>query len=227
MAISKSVFLSDSRFPGCRSGTFQTRNFSEDGRRLVLQRRLQRCVVYVGHLAGLVFEVEVGQGFVDGIFAFAQITGSCLLRAKKKSSRQIENVKQRRDSEHQAADEPDHRSVSLRAWSRNCSSSAPRTGRRPSAMAGAGRFFQERITSTTKPKPKISAAKGMIYAARLKPFVVGAARTVGPYFCTKLCSTRLSLSPRETAAMSSLRMPSEAGQPTRLHSRRIWLQPQM
>src|SRR5271170_6552019 len=57
--------------------------------------------------------------------------------------------------------------------------------------------------------------------------MVGAASTVGPYFCTKACSTRLSLSPRETASMSSLRMPSEAGQPTWLHSRRIWLQPQM
>src|SRR5580704_588892 len=120
-----------------------------------------------------------------------------------------------------------HRSVSLRAWSRNCSSSAPRTGRRPPAMAGVGRFFQERMTSTTRPKPKNRAAKGMIYAARSKPFVVGAARTVGPYFWTKACSTRLSLSPRETAAISSLRMPSESGQPTWLHSRRIWLQPQM
>src|ERR1022692_1899648 len=217
MAISKSVFLSDSRFPGCRSGTFQTRNFSEDGRRLVLQRRLQRCVVYVGHLAGLVFEVEVAQVFVDGIFAFAQITGSCLLRAKKKSSRQIENVKQRRDSEHQAADEPDHRSVSLRAFSRNSSSSAPRTGRRPSAMAGAGRFFQERITRTTMLSPSASATKGTIHAVRSKPVLVGAASTVGPYFCTKDCSTRLSLSPRPMAAISSLRMPSESGQPTWLH----------
>src|ERR1022692_4912746 len=163
MAILKSVFLSDSRFPGWRSGTLQPRNFGQDSSRLVLQGRLQRCIVYIGHLAGLVFEVEVAQVFVDGIFAFAQIAGSGLLRAKKKSSRQIENVKQRRDSEHQAADEPDHRSVSLRAWSRNCSSSAPRTGRRPSAMAGAGRFFQARMTSTIKPNPKIRAAKGMIY----------------------------------------------------------------
>ena len=67
----------------------------------------------------------------------------------------------------------------------------------------------------------------MIHAVRSKPVVVGAARTVGPYFCTKDCSTRLSLSPRVTAAMSSLRMPSESGQPTWLHSSRIWLQPQM
>ena len=49
----------------------------------------------------------------------------------------------------------------------------------------------------------------MIHAVRSKPLPVGAARTVGPYFCTKDCSTRLSLSPRVTAAMSSLRMPSE------------------
>src|SRR5208282_5286862 len=60
-----------------------------------------------------------------------------------------------------------------------------------------------------------------------KPCMVGAASTVGPYFWTKPCSTRLSLSPRVSEAMSSLRMPSEAGQPTWLHSRRIWLQPQM
>ena len=67
----------------------------------------------------------------------------------------------------------------------------------------------------------------MIHAVRSKPVVVGAASTVGTYFCTKACCTRLSLSPRETAAMSSLRMPSESGQPTWLHSSRIWPQLQM
>ena len=41
----------------------------------------------------------------------------------------------------------------------------------------------------------------MIHAVRSKPVVVGAASTVGPYFCTNACSTRLSLSPRVTAAM--------------------------
>src|SRR5580658_7423930 len=94
-------------------------------------------------------------------------------------------------------------------------------------MAGAGRFFQERTTITIKPKPRIRTTGGIMYAARSKPCMVGAASTVGPYFWTKPCSTRLSLSPRETAAMSSLRMPSESGQPTWLHSRRIWLQLQM
>jgi len=94
-------------------------------------------------------------------------------------------------------------------------------------MAGAGRFFQARITNTATDSPRKSMTKGTIQAVRLKPAVVGAASTVGPYFWTKACDTRLSLSPRMTCAMSSLRMPSEAGQPTWLHSRRIWLQPQM
>src|SRR5580658_10430694 len=226
MRVSKSGFLSGSCFPGCRRGIFQAGNLGQDGSCLVLEGRLQRLIVYIGHLARSVFEVEIAQVFVDGIFAFAQIAGTGFLRTKKESSGQVEDIKER-GGQHQSADEQNHRSVSLRAWSRNCSSSAPRRGRRPSARAGAGRFFQARITSTTSPKPKNSAANGMIYAARSKPLAVGAARTVGPYFCTKLCSTRLSLSPRETAAMSSLRMPSEAGQPTWLHSRRIWLQPQI
>src|SRR5579864_2204541 len=94
-------------------------------------------------------------------------------------------------------------------------------------MAGAGRFFQERITRTTMLSPRARATKGTIHAVRSKPFAVGAASTVGPYFCTKDCSTRLSLSPRLTAVISSLRMPSDEGQPTWLHSRRIWPQLQM
>ncbi len=43
-------------------------------------------------------------------------------------------------------------------------------------------------------------ANGMIQATRLKPVVVGAASTVAPYFCTKLCSTSESLSPRSRPA---------------------------
>ncbi len=43
---------------------------------------------------------------------------------------------------------------------------------------------------------RANTANGMIHAMRLKPVVVGAASTVLPYFCTKLCSTSESLSPR-------------------------------
>src|ERR1700734_2671639 len=156
MEISKSVFLSEPCFPGCRRRfCFQTGNLGQDSGGFILQRSFQRRVVRVGNLARLVLEVEIAQVFVDGIFTFAQITGASFLRSQKKSSRQIENINER-CNEHQAAEEPDHKSVSLRAWSRNCSSSAPRTGRSPSASAGAGRFFQARMTSTIKPKPMIN-----------------------------------------------------------------------
>jgi len=99
-------------------------------------------------------------------------------------------------------------------------------GEPPAGLCG-GLFRHPRTTRTTRPNPKKSAAKGTIQAVRLNPVVVGAASTVGPYFCTKACCTKLSLSPRATCAANSLRMPSESGQPTWLHSRRIWLQPQM
>src|SRR5271170_2852867 len=204
MSTSKSVFLSDSRSPGCRHWLcFQAGDLGQDGGGFVLQVRFQRRVVGVGYLAGPVLKVEIAQVFVNGILAFAQVSRASFLRSQKKPSGQIENIIEAGDREHQAEGKPSHRSVSLRAWSRNCSSSAPRTGRKPPAMAGAGRFFQARITSTTRPKPKMSAAKGMIQAARSKPTLVGAARTVGPYFWTKPCSTRLSLSPRVSDAMSS------------------------
>jgi hypothetical protein len=52
-------------------------------------------------------------------------------------------------------------------------------------------------------------ANGMIQATRLKPVVVGADSTVLPYFCTKLCRTSESLSPRSMPVVSSLRMRSE------------------
>ena len=44
--------------------------------------------------------------------------------------------------------------------------------------------------------PNASATNGMIQAMRLKPVAVGAASIVAPYFWTKLCRTRSSLSPR-------------------------------
>jgi hypothetical protein len=59
-----------------------------------LQGRFERLVVGVGKLAGLVFEVQVAEIFVDGVFALAQIAGAGFLRAEKEFAGKIENVKQ-------------------------------------------------------------------------------------------------------------------------------------
>src|SRR5512146_3223716 len=67
----------------------------------------------------------------------------------------------------------------------------------------------------------------MIHATRLKPVVVGAASTTLPYFCTKPCRIRSSLSPRFMAAINSVRILSDDGQPTWLHSSNTWPQPQV
>src|SRR3984893_9364539 len=64
----------------------------------------------------------------------------------------------------------------------------------------------------------------MTHARRLNPVVVGASSTVGPYFCTKDCSTKSSLSGRSSAAASSSRMECEWRHPTWLHSSSTWLQ---
>jgi hypothetical protein len=49
-------------------------------------------------------------------------------------------------------------------------------------MAGAGRFFQERITTTTKPTPRANAAKGTIQAVRSKPTGGGGGEDGGSVF---------------------------------------------
>jgi hypothetical protein len=46
----------------------------------------------------------------------------------------------------------------------------------------------------------------MIQATLSNPVFVGAANTVAPYFCTKNCSTLLSLWPLSTADVNSLRI---------------------
>src|SRR4029077_10311508 len=113
----------------------------------------------------------------------AEIGSASFLWTKVELAGKIENVHQRQQGDG-GTDEERHNSVSLLAWLRNCASSAPRTGRRPSASAGAGRFLHERTTKTTVIRPNAIATKGTIHAVRLKPVMVGSARTVGPYFWT-------------------------------------------
>ena len=55
---------------------FQAVDLGQNGGGFILQRRFQGRVVSVGHLARLVLKVEIPQVFVDGILAFAQITGA-------------------------------------------------------------------------------------------------------------------------------------------------------
>src|SRR6266700_4991164 len=112
-------------------------------------------------------------------------------------SGQIEDVKQgaRRD---QSANKDDHTSVSFRACSRYCSNSAFPARPTPPAAMTWGRVLQVRTISTTVVRPSTSTRYGITQATRLKPVVVGAIKTVGPYFWTKACSVKSSLSPRST-----------------------------
>ena len=85
---------------------FQAGDFGQDGGGFVLQGRFQRRVVGVGDLAGFVFEVEIAQVFVDGVFALAQIAGAGFLRTEEEPSGQVENIEEA-GGEHQrkAADQ--------------------------------------------------------------------------------------------------------------------------
>src|ERR1041385_3796594 len=112
------------------------------------------------------------------------------------------------------AGEDDHRSVS--SWMRRRSSSIEEAFT-PSGMATAGtagRCFQARTIPIVSRMPPLNAANGMIQAMRLKPVVVGAARTVVPYFCTKAWRMSSSLSQSFSPAVSSFRMRSLYVQPT-------------
>lgn len=84
-----------------------------------------------------------------------------------------------------------------------------------------------RTKITANMVPMTNTKKGVIQATRLNPVFVGAASTVGPNWSTKPASTKSSDLPCEIPSATCLRMPSETGQPTWLHSSRIWLQPQV
>ena len=90
-------FRSWSRFSWTAGGFgFEARDFGQQRRGFVFQRRFQRLVVGVGNLAGVVFEVQVAQVFVDDVFALAQVRGARFLRAQVELAGQIENIEQRR-----------------------------------------------------------------------------------------------------------------------------------
>src|SRR6202011_1866989 len=126
-----------------------------------------------------------------------------LLRAQVQSSWKIEDIEQNAEHHHGAGESCNrHICVSFLACVRKCSSSAPLTGRTPPGAASAGLFLHARTIKMVVSKPKTRARNGMIHATRLKPVPVGAASTVGPYFCTKSCNVRSSFSPRSRPAMS-------------------------
>src|SRR5215472_13960813 len=200
----------------CRSGArsrFQARDFGEDGSGLFLERVFHFKVIGFRKLPRLEFEIQVPQVVVDRLFGLAQVSQAGFHGAAVNATRNVENIEQRGHGQ-QRTDKQGHRSVSLLAWSRKRSRSAPFTGLMPSARAGVGRAFQARTIRTRVAMPASRAAKGMIQATRPKPEVLGAATTVVPYFCTNDCSVKSSLSPRSSAAASSTRMRSEYWQPT-------------
>src|ERR1700761_1270679 len=92
--------------------------------------------------------------------------------------------------------------------------------------AGGERRRHRRMKKTTRPMPRRRAAKGTIQATMSKPPRSGAARTVGPYLATNQLKTPASGRPVAISVRSSVISRSESGQPTWLHSRRIWPQPQ-
>ena len=141
-------FVSWSRSSRRRRGRgFEARDFGQQRGGFVLQGSFQRLVVDVGHFAGFEFEVQVAQILVDGIFALAQVRGPGLLRAK------IELAGSRKCKTARRRSPADSRLVRCVISRSPC---APGRGivrvrrraqdARPSARAGAGRFFHARTT---------------------------------------------------------------------------------
>src|ERR1035441_10660247 len=97
MKIARFAVLSWSGFSWRRGRFgFQARDFGEEGSGFLLQRSFQRLVVGVGHFAGLEFEVQITQVFVDGVFSVAQVGRASLLRAEIEGAR-IKDVEERGD----------------------------------------------------------------------------------------------------------------------------------
>src|SRR5208283_2932839 len=148
----------------------QSRNLRHDRGRFLFERRAHRLIVRVRHFAGLVFEIQVAQILVDRSLALAEIAEPRLFFSSVDFAGKEKNVIETGERNH-AADEGNHRSVSLRAFCRNSSSSLPCGMMMPSASAGSGRFFHERTIWTAKAMPRPNTKKGMIQATRLKPVV--------------------------------------------------------
>src|ERR1019366_7700374 len=187
------------------------------------QRAALDGIILLAQFAGLGFEVEVAQIFVGGLFTFQQISQARFflrvfdLAGLVKNIDEEERREQRASEEHECeflsgyceCDKRIHQnSVSLRAFLRSSSSSGSLSWAGATGCATA-RDFPRRTSQTVSTSAAAENANGMIHATRLNPVVVGADNTVLPYFCTKLCSTSESLSPRSMAAVSSLRMRSE------------------
>src|ERR1035437_547507 len=52
---------------------FEPRDFGHDRSRFLFERGAHGLIVYVGHLAGLVFEIQIAQVLVDRFLALAEI----------------------------------------------------------------------------------------------------------------------------------------------------------
>src|SRR5271157_1310310 len=198
-------------------------NLRQDSRRFVFQRPALALIILLAQLAGLVFEAEIAQIFVGRLLALEEIGEARLFFAGLDLARLIENVNEQTRREQRASEEHERgllsgnckckkrihqNSVSCLAFLRSSSSSASSSLGCGTGCASA-RDFHRRTCHTVSASAAAKTANGMIQATRLKPVVVGAASTVLPYFCTKLCSTSESLSPRSRPAISSLRMRSE------------------
>src|SRR5450432_178694 len=144
---------------GCRGrrAGFQLRDFREDGGCFFFERGFHRLVVNLGYFTGPEFEVQVAEVFVHRIFALAEKHGASFFRARVQAARNHKDIEEG-DQRDEGADDEGHRSVSLRAWARKRSSSAPATGVGTPATACSGRFFHARTMKATSRIPNTSAA---------------------------------------------------------------------
>src|ERR1051326_3991077 len=175
-------------------GAFELLDFGQDGDGFVFQRGVHRVVIGVGHLAGLVIEVEVAQVFVDDFIALAQVLQAALVAADGIVVAQIKNVNANGGGQAHADGDSQrviHTSVSSRACRRSASMSAPRSSAAATATLAdsSGCPFHLRMNTTANHVASSRVANGMIHATRLKPCVVGAFSTVAPYFWTNVSST--------------------------------------
>src|SRR5947209_10574318 len=142
---SLSIFLSLLPADSCRwlRARFQSRYFRQNGSGFFFERIFHGVIIVLRNFSRLGFEIQVTQVFVNRFLTFPQISDASLLRACNNNLRHMKNVV-KCCSRNREADQRNrnHRSVSLRAWSRKRSSSFPRAGSGAFAATGKGRFLQ-------------------------------------------------------------------------------------
>src|SRR5271157_1356139 len=208
-------------------------DLSHQQRRLVFELRPLYLKILFRIFAGPVLKVQVAEVLVELFLALQQIVqpGLLALAGKKVYTRsaRVRNAPANSPCKVVISQNPPSMPVSRRILSRRSRSAG-------SSVAGSGavawvfpidRFAHRRTSKMVPSSAAANTAKGAIQATRSKPCVVGAASTVAPYLAANEARISLSLLPAAMAALNSLRIRPDSGQPTWLHSPSSCAQPQV